>query len=36
MCQGCHDIDNDVNWVGDGFKRFWPRIEHMNPPKPKP
>ncbi len=31
MCQKCHDIDNDVHWVNDGFKRKWPEVEHMTP-----
>jgi hypothetical protein len=32
FCQRCHDIDNDVTWVDGGFKRKWPKIEHMTPP----
>lgn len=31
MCQKCHDIDNDVHWVNGGFKRKWPKVEHMTP-----
>ncbi len=33
MCQACHDVDNDVHWVGDGFKRGWPKVEHPTPPR---
>jgi hypothetical protein len=45
MCQRCHDIDNDVHWMGGGLRRKWPLIEHMVPggetppvfpPGPKP
>jgi hypothetical protein len=32
MCQKCHDVDNDVHWVGEGFKKHWPTIEHHTPP----
>jgi hypothetical protein len=35
FCQKCHDIDNDVTWLHNGFKRKWPFVAHMNP-KPKP
>jgi hypothetical protein len=28
MCQKCHDIDNDVHWLHNGFKRKWPLIAH--------
>ncbi|MFO0840802.1 MAG: multiheme c-type cytochrome [Gemmataceae bacterium] len=35
MCQKCHDIDNDVHWVNGGFKRKWPKVEHMTPPGEK-
>jgi hypothetical protein len=33
FCQGCHDIDNDLSWSPNGFKRKWPLIDH---PSPKP
>ncbi|MFO0879930.1 MAG: multiheme c-type cytochrome [Gemmataceae bacterium] len=35
MCQKCHDMDNDVSWIGGGFKRKWPKIEHPTPPEEK-
>lgn len=28
FCQKCHDMDNDVTWLHNGFKRKWPKIEH--------
>jgi hypothetical protein len=28
FCQKCHDEDNDVTWIGGGFKRKWPKIAH--------
>jgi hypothetical protein len=28
FCQKCHDIDNDVTWIHDGFKKKWPLIAH--------
>jgi hypothetical protein len=28
FCQKCHDIDNDVTWIHEGFKRKWPLIAH--------
>jgi hypothetical protein len=31
MCQKCHDIDNDVNWSPNGFKKKWPKIAHPTP-----
>jgi hypothetical protein len=33
FCQKCHDIDNDVTWIHNGFKKKWPSIAH---PTPKP
>ena len=31
FCQKCHDIDNDVSWLGGGFKKKWPKVEHNTP-----
>ncbi|MBY0231993.1 MAG: hypothetical protein K2W96_22140, partial [Gemmataceae bacterium] len=31
MCQKCHDIDNDVHWIGGGFAKKWPKVEHYTP-----
>ncbi len=31
MCQKCHDAENDVHWTPNGFKKKWPKVEHMNP-----
>jgi Cytochrome c554 and c-prime len=28
MCQRCHDAENDVTWIGNGFGRKWPLVEH--------
>jgi hypothetical protein len=30
FCQDCHNIENDVHW---DFKKRWPKVIHMNPPK---
>jgi hypothetical protein len=35
MCQKCHDMDNDVHWMGGGFARKWPAIEHHTPKAPE-
>jgi Cytochrome c554 and c-prime len=28
FCQQCHDIENDVTWIHNGFKTKWPKIAH--------
>lgn len=31
FCQTCHDMENDVNWVHQGFAKKWPKIAHPTP-----
>jgi hypothetical protein len=31
LCQKCHDEENDVTYKNGGFKRKWPKVEHMTP-----
>jgi hypothetical protein len=28
FCQKCHDIDDDVTWIHNGFAKKWPLIAH--------
>jgi hypothetical protein len=35
MCQKCHDQDNDVTWLHNGFERKWPKVEHPTPREPE-
>src|SRR5262249_29288562 len=33
MCQKCHDQDNDVTWLNNGFSRKWPKVDHVTVPQ---
>ena len=33
MCQKCHDQDNDVTWLNNGFERKWPKVDHVTVPQ---
>jgi hypothetical protein len=31
FCQRCHNVDNDVTWLKEGFEKKWAKIAHPTP-----